>query len=69
MELQLDGKVAIITGGSKGIGRATALAMLAEGAAVLVCARGQEALDETIAAASAPCMVGAPGCTCHPWYS
>ncbi|MGO9268559.1 MAG: SDR family NAD(P)-dependent oxidoreductase [Candidatus Binataceae bacterium] len=51
MELQLDGKVAIITGGSKGIGRATALAMLAEGAAVLVCARGQEALDETVGAA------------------
>jgi len=51
MELQLDGKVAIVTGGSKGIGRATALGLLAEGAAVLVCARGQAALDETIAAA------------------
>ena len=53
MELQLDGKVVIVTGGSKGIGRATALAMLAEGATVLVCARAQEALDDTVAAAGA----------------
>jgi NAD(P)-dependent dehydrogenase (short-subunit alcohol dehydrogenase family) len=51
MELGLEGKVAIITGGSKGIGRATALALLNEGAMVLICARGQQGLDETIAAA------------------
>jgi 3-oxoacyl-[acyl-carrier protein] reductase len=51
MELELDGKVAIVTGGSKGIGRATALGFINEGASVLVCARGQQALDETIAAA------------------
>jgi 3-oxoacyl-[acyl-carrier protein] reductase/bacilysin biosynthesis oxidoreductase BacG len=51
MELGLEGKVAIVTGGSKGIGRATALGYLGEGAAVLICARGQEALDETVAAA------------------
>jgi 3-oxoacyl-[acyl-carrier protein] reductase len=51
MELELDGKVAIVTGGSKGIGRATALGFVNEGASVLVCARGREALDETIAAA------------------
>ena len=48
MDLSLDGKVAIVTGGSKGIGRSTALGFLAEGASVLVCARGQEALDETL---------------------
>jgi NAD(P)-dependent dehydrogenase (short-subunit alcohol dehydrogenase family) len=51
MELDLAGKVAIVTGGSKGIGRATVMGLLAEGAAVLACARGQAALDETVAAA------------------
>ncbi len=51
MELGLDGKVALITGGSKGIGRAAALGFLAEGASVLICAHGQEALAETVASA------------------
>lgn len=51
MELGLDGKVAIVTGGSKGIGRAIAMGLLNEGASALICARGQEALDEAIAAA------------------
>jgi NAD(P)-dependent dehydrogenase (short-subunit alcohol dehydrogenase family) len=53
MELGLAGKVAIVTGGSKGIGRATALGLVAEGASVLICARGQTALDEAVAAAGA----------------
>src|SRR5262249_7621074 len=51
MELGLEGKVAIVTGGSKGIGRATALGLLGEGASVLICARGQQGLDETVTAA------------------
>ncbi len=51
MELGLDGKVALITGGSKGIGRAAAIGFLAEGASVVICARGQEALAETVASA------------------
>ena len=51
MDLELNGKVAIVTGGSKGIGRATALAFLNEGASVMACARGAEALAETKAAA------------------
>ncbi len=50
MELELSGKVAIVTGGSKGIGRAAALGFVKEGASVVVCARGRDALDETIAA-------------------
>lgn len=51
MELGLDGKVAIVTGGSKGIGRATALGLIAEGGSVLLCARGTDALNEVTAAA------------------
>jgi NADP-dependent 3-hydroxy acid dehydrogenase YdfG len=42
----LDGRVAVITGASSGIGRATALALAAEGAAVAIVGRRQEALDE-----------------------
>ena len=51
MQLELENKVVLVTGGSKGIGRAAALGFLAEGAAVLICARGSEALDETVALA------------------
>jgi 3-oxoacyl-[acyl-carrier protein] reductase len=53
MDLELSGKVAIVTGGSKGIGRAAALQFVKEGASVVVCARGREALDETVAAVGA----------------
>lgn len=53
MELELDGKIALVTGGSKGIGRATALALLGEGASVLVCARGRKSLEETRSLAEA----------------
>ena len=51
MDLGLGGKTAIITGGSKGIGRAAALRFVQEGASVLVCARGPDALEETAGAA------------------
>lgn len=45
----LDNKVAIITGASSGIGRATALLFAAEGAAVVINARGERALNEVAA--------------------
>lgn len=42
---KLSGKVAIVTGASAGIGRASALALAAEGARVVITARRQERLD------------------------
>jgi NAD(P)-dependent dehydrogenase (short-subunit alcohol dehydrogenase family) len=49
MDLELKGKVAIVTGGSQGIGRATALRLAAEGANVVIAARGRELLDRVAA--------------------
>ncbi|WP_054028325.1 SDR family NAD(P)-dependent oxidoreductase [Bacillus sp. FJAT-28004] len=44
MELGLKGKIAVITGGSKGIGLATALLLAAEGAEIAIVAREEESL-------------------------
>ena len=49
MDLGLEGKIAIVTGGSKGIGRATALAFAQEGVDVAICARGVEDLEDAAA--------------------
>lgn len=45
----LSGKVAIVTGASRGIGRAIALALVAQGAKVVASARNAEALDNLVA--------------------
>ncbi len=47
MDLSLADKVAIVTGGSRGIGRSICLALADEGCRVVFCARGEERLRET----------------------
>ena len=49
MAHRLDQQVAIVTGASRGIGRAIALNFAAAGAAVGICARGQAGLDAAVA--------------------
>jgi NAD(P)-dependent dehydrogenase (short-subunit alcohol dehydrogenase family) len=45
MDLELQGRVAVVTGGSEGIGKATAVRLCAEGAHVVVCARRKDVLE------------------------
>ncbi len=47
VDYSMKGKVAVVLGGSKGIGRAIALAFAENGADLVISARGQEALDRT----------------------
>lgn len=47
MDLGIKGKVALVTGGSRGLGRQSALALAAEGVNVAICARGEGTLNQT----------------------
>src|SRR2546428_11008531 len=47
LDLELTGKVAIVTGGSAGLGRAAAMRLAREGARVSICARRKEVLERT----------------------
>jgi 3-oxoacyl-[acyl-carrier protein] reductase len=57
MDLGLDGKVALVTGASKGIGRAIAAELVAEGARVAVSSRSRERIEETAGAFGAVAFV------------
>src|SRR5579872_2916475 len=46
MDLGLRGKVALVTAASRGLGRATAEALASEGASLVICARGDTALEQ-----------------------
>ena len=46
MDLGVSGRVALVTAASKGLGRASAVALAQEGAKVVICARGAEALAD-----------------------
>lgn len=50
MDLGLDGRVYVVTGGSAGLGFATAQALVADGARVVLSARRQESVDGAVAA-------------------
>ena len=47
MDLGLRGKIALVAASSKGLGRAVAEELAAEGANLVMCARGKETLDQT----------------------
>ena len=48
MDLGIEGKLALITGGSRGLGRQSALALANEGVNIAICARGAETVDATV---------------------
>ncbi|MCH7746233.1 MAG: SDR family NAD(P)-dependent oxidoreductase, partial [Chloroflexi bacterium] len=48
MDLGIKGKTALVTGGSRGLGKHAALSLAREGVNVAICGRTQETLDSTV---------------------
>jgi len=61
MDLELTNKIAVVTGSSKGLGLASARALLDEGCRVTICARGEAALAEAAAGLKAAAGSDGPG--------
>lgn len=49
MDFGIEGKTALVTGGSRGLGRQAALSLASEGVNVAICGRTQNMLDKTVA--------------------
>lgn len=59
MDFELKDKVALVTGGSRGIGRAVALSLAKQGMHIVICGRTRDSLDQTAA------ELAAHGAKCH----
>jgi 3-oxoacyl-[acyl-carrier protein] reductase len=66
MDLGLADRVYVVTGGSRGLGRATAEALVGEGARVVVASRSAESVEATVAALGADRAVGVPADNADP---
>lgn len=63
MDFNLSGKVALITGGSRGIGRSVALKLAEQGMRIVICGRTRESLDRAVA------EVSSLGVECHAYQA